>query len=334
MSGAGGAPEAGASGAPASAGSGGSAGQAAGAAGADSPQAGAAGRPDVGTEGDGTFDIGKPFSASPDVSDHAGVGKGQVTAFTLSNSKTFNDGSRKVSVYVPAGYVSGSEVPFIVAQDGVSPQGGESFGLDDLRPILDNLRAAGRLPAIAGIFVDPGSARSVEYDTVSDKYHQFVETELLPAAIAQVQMKTGATLNLTHDPEGRCAFGGSSGGSAAFTMAWLHPESYRRVLTLSGSFVSLKQSADYPDGAAGYWKTLIPNQPVLPLRVFLESGSNDLPGKVSWRAANDAMAKVLAERGYHYRYVRAEGAGHEDSAARRQYLPQALEWLWRGYPMN
>ena len=279
---------------------------------------------DPGIEGDGTFPISSPFMTAPEMTDHAGIAKGQIIQFTMASNTTFNDGGRKVAVYIPANYVSGTEVPFMVAQDGVNPQNGGSFGLDDLRPLMDNMIAAGTIPMMAGIFVDPGSQRSTEYDTASDKYYQFVETELMPAVLAQVQMKN-IMLNLTKDPRGRGTFGGSSGGAAAFTMGWFHPESYTRILTISGTFLSLQQP-----GAGAYSMTLIPGTAAKPLRVFLEAGSNDMGG---WRAANDATAKALMAKGYHYRYVTAAGAGHEDDGARRQYLPAAMEWLWRGYPI-
>ena len=288
---------------------------------------------DPGTMGDGTVMIASPFKAAPEMSDQAGVAKGQIIRYTMANSKTFADGTRAVAVYLPAGYVSGTEVPFMVAQDGVGPQNGGSFGLDDLRPLMDNMIADGRLPAMAGVFVDPAGMRGVEYDTVSDKYYQFVETELLPDAVNHVKTMMNVTLNLTKDPEGRGSFGGSSGGICAFTMGWFHPESYRRILTISGSFVGLRTSPMVPGGGADYSAHLVPETPAKPLRVFLEAGSNDAGGG-SWRTANDNMAKALEAKMYHYRYVQAMGAGHEDNGARRQYLPEAMLWLWRGYPIK
>jgi iron(III)-enterobactin esterase len=293
---------------------------------------------DPGTQGDGTVMLAQPFMASPYVTDQPGVAQGQIIMFNMPNSTTFNDGPRNVAVYVPFGYVSGTEIPFVVAQDGVAPQNGGSFGLDDLRPILDNFIAQKMLPMMAGIFVDPAGMRSVEYDTLSDRYYTFVETELLPAAVAQVQMQAQLTLNLTKDPEGRSTFGGSSGGAAALTMGWLHPESYRRILTLSGSFVQLQTSPMYPEGCADYAYAntpnghLIANNPPKPLRVFMAAGTNDLAGG-EWKAANDATGAAFAMQKYHYRYVIAQGATHEDDAARRDYLPDAMLWLWRGYPI-
>ncbi len=281
----------------------------------------------------------QPFVPSPYVTDQPGVSKGQIVMFNMPNSTTFNDGPRNVAVYVPSGYVSGTEIPFVVAQDGVAPQNGGSFGLDDLRPILDNFIAQKMLPMMAGIFADPAGQRSVEYDTLSDRYYTFVETELLPAAVAQVQMQAQLMLNLTKDPEGRSSFGGSSGGAAALTMGWLHPESYRRILTISGSFVNLQHSSMYPEGCADYAYAnspglhLIATDPPKPLRVFMAAGTNDLLSP-EWQDANDATAAAFAMQNYHYRYVIAQGASHEDDGARRDYLPDAMLWLWRGYPIK
>ena len=43
------------------------------------------------------------------------------------------------------------------------------------------------------------------------------------------------------------------------------------------------------------------------------------------------MAKVLADKGYHYQFVFARNAAHCDRATKLQTLPAALEWLWKGY---
>jgi hypothetical protein len=48
--------------------------------------------------------------------------------------------------------------------------------------------------------------------------------------------------------------------------------------------------------------------------------------------ANERMAAALAAKGYHYHYVFAQGAKHVDGNVVRQTLPDALLWLWRGYP--
>ena len=47
--------------------------------------------------------------------------------------------------------------------------------------MLDNLIYDKRIPPIVAVLVapGPGAQRSIEYDTVSDRYTNFVETELL-----------------------------------------------------------------------------------------------------------------------------------------------------------
>jgi hypothetical protein len=52
-----------------------------------------------------------------------------------------------------------------------------------------------------------------------------------------------------------------------------------------------------------------------------------------WVVANENMARVLAAKGYHYQFVFARNAGHTDRAVRAQILPEALEYIWQGYPI-
>jgi S-formylglutathione hydrolase FrmB len=47
-----------------------------------------------------------------------------------------------------------------------------------------------------------------------------------------------AGVKLTKNPDGRATMGLSSSGAAAFTMAWFHPELYRRVLAYSPTMVN------------------------------------------------------------------------------------------------
>jgi iron(III)-enterobactin esterase len=86
-------------------------------------------------------------------------------------------------------------------------------------------------------------------------------------------------------------------------------------------------------GAGCAWNTLA-NKPI---RAWLESGSNDdgAGGSPSthrnFDLANQRMAAALQQRGYHFHYDHAQGAGHVDQGPLKQTLPEALTWLWRGY---
>ena len=130
---------------------------------------------------------------------------------------------RHVYVYIPKQYVPGSAAPFIVVQDGHSY-------INRLAPVLDNMIAAHRVPAMIVVAPDSGgsdaqgSQRGLEYDTLSDRYSNWVESELLPAVAQKYNV------SFTTDPEGRATMGGSSGAICAWTMAWYHPERYHKVL--------------------------------------------------------------------------------------------------------
>ncbi len=44
------------------------------------------------------------------------------------------------------------------------------------------------------------------------------------------------------------------------------------------------------------------------------------------------MAKVLKAKGYPYQYLFCRNSGHSVGNAQAQFLPHAIEWVWRGYP--
>ncbi len=179
-----------------------------------------------------------------------------------------------------------------------------------------------------------GSERGLEYDTMSGRYAEFVENEVLPLVEKQVHVK------LTNDPDGRATMGGSSGGSCALIMAWYHPELYHRVLTYSGTYVNQQwPPTRNPARRMGVPRAPHPQHPAKPIRLWMEVGDRDLfnPNVMrdnmhDWVVANENMAKVLAAKGYHYQFVFARNAGHVDRAVKQQTLPEALEYVWQGYP--
>jgi enterochelin esterase family protein len=238
---------------------------------------------------------------------------------------------RKVTVYVPKQYVPGSVAPFIVGADGPD---------NALFTALDSLIAEHRVPVMIAISIGNGSGdaqgseRGLEYDTMSPRYAEFVETEVLPF------VEKNFNVRLTKDPNGRATMGGSSGGSCAFIMAWYHPDLYRRVLTYSGTYVNQQwpSNPQTPHGAWEFHENLIPRTPRKPLRIWMEVGDRDLlnhnlmrDNMHDWVVANENMARVLAAKHYPYQFVFARNAGHTDRAVKQQTLPEALEYIWQGY---
>ena len=238
---------------------------------------------------------------------------------------------RKVGVYVPSAYVPGSIAPFIVGADGIDRS---------LFTALDSLIAAHKLPVMIGISIGngggdaQGSERGLEYDTMSGRYAEFVEQEVLPLVEAQAHVR------LTHDPDARAATGGSSGGACALIMAWYHNELYHRVLAYSGTWINQQWpfNPETPHGAWEFPEHLIPNSPTKPVRIWMEVGDYDLlnpnvmrDGMHDWVLANENLARALAAKHYHYQFVFARNAGHVDHATKLQTLPEALEYVWQDY---
>jgi enterochelin esterase family protein len=292
---------------------------------------------------DGDFVIGPDYTNAPELEVKGGIPHGEVKTFVMhSTDSKFYPGisktkpgvvpyERKVGVYVPSGYVPGTATPFIICQDANNQK--------TLPIILDNMISEHRVPSMVAIFIGngggdaQGSERGLEYDTVSGKYAEFVESEVLPKIAADYQIK------FTADPDGRATMGSSSGGAAAFSMAWFHPELYHRVLTYSGTYVNQQSPAnpDSPHGAWEYHEHLIPSTDAKPIRIWMEVGEKDnrfdQPESTlhNWVLANQRMAAVLKAKGYHYQFVLAKGAKHVDGRVVKQTLPEAMEWLWKGY---
>ena len=290
------------------------------------------------------FTIGPDYADAPETKAQDGVPKGKIEEFTMDskdsriykgiakNQKGTVPYQRKVAVYIPADHRPSKELPFIIVQDGMGYR-------DLMSSVLDNMIKAKRLPAMVAVFINSGggdslgSERGLEYDAVDDTYSKFIEKEVLPKISKDYKIK------FTTNPEGRATMGGSSGGAAAFTMAWFHPELYRKVLTYSGTYVDQQFPEDrkLPDGAWEYHKNLIKNTPKKPIRIWLHVSDKDNgwdrdeASLHNWVMANQRMAAELKAKGYDYRYVFAKNAGHTDGKVTRQTLPAALEWLWQGY---
>jgi hypothetical protein len=348
---------------------------------------------------EGNFIVGPTHAPAPETAARDGVPRGTVTSFTLSSKDSViynpglirddpagcNNGSimvamtapgdksnmvvttshpgswtRNIEVYVPAKIVRGTEAPFIVIGDG------GSTAYKDLATTLDNLIAQRRVPPMIAIQIGnggqdaQGSERGREYDAVSGAYTEFVEREVLPL----VEQRAG--VKLTKNPDGRATMGLSSSGAAAFTMAWFHPELYRRVLAFSPTMVN-QQWPHHPSLRGGAWEyhsawtgpagptpdikagapseptgsPLIPSAPAKPIRFWFMVGDQDLfypnpvlpDGMHDWTLSNELMAKVLADKGYHYQFLLVRNAKHVDRPTIAQTLPAALEWLWKGYPI-
>lgn len=265
--------------------------------------------------GGGTIEV---YNTHPDARVYPDVPKGTLTQMPPWHSQIFPNTTRDWWVYVPAQYRADTPAAVMVFQDGAAAR-------QYVVPVFDNLIAKGDIPIIVGIFLEPGGVnaprgnRSYEYDRLSDQYARFLIEEILP--------EVHKTVNLRTDAAGRGIAGQSSGGIAAFTVAWERPDQFSKVLSGIGSFVNLQPGESGRDGGHNY-QALVRRTPPKPIRVYLQDGENDLDNVFgNWWLANTTLAGSLAFAGYDYHFER--GKGYHNNAHMRAILPDALRWLWR-----
>lgn len=257
------------------------------------------------------------------------VPRGQVTKLEgWADSTAYPGTQRDLWIYTPP-VAATAAVRLLLFNDG-------AWYLSRTGPVratsvLDSLHHAGEIPATAAVFIMPGvpdhpvagpiasydartAQRSLEYDTLTPRYGEFLFGEILPL-VARV---TG--LGISPRPEHRTTCGISSGGIAAFTAAWHHPEACARVLSHCGSFTDIWGGHNYP--------SLVRRTPRKPIRVLLQSGENDADTPFgNWALANRAMASALSWAGYDYRFEFGSGGHNLDHGG--AIFADSLRWLWR-----
>ena len=270
--------------------------------------------------------FGETYELGPDSKRKEGVPLGKVTRHEWK-SEGFEGTLRQYYLYVPAQYDAAKPSNVIVFQDGHAYV--QEDGQIRATVVMDNLIAKNEIPVSVGIFLNPGiftakiegsqgwkskkgSNRSVEYDTLSPKYAEFLEKEILPEA--------GKLLNLTKDPKKRAICGMSSGGICAFTVAWERPDLFQKVISHIGSFTNIRGGHVYP--------ALIRKEDKREIRVFLQDGENDLDNpNGNWWLSNLQMEKALKFREYDYKFV--GGKGEHNGKHGGVVFPETLRWIWR-----
>jgi len=261
-----------------------------------------------------------PYPVDPASQPHEGVPKGTVTKHHFEASKLYPGTSRDYWVYTPAQYDAAKPACLMVFQDGGGYAG-------KVPVVFDNLIQSGEMPVTIGVFIDPGVVaapddkaqprfnRSYEYDGFTADYAKFLNDELLP--------EVAKDRNISTDPDHRGIAGASSGGIAAFNVAWQRPDQFRRVYSMVGTFVGLRGGEEF--------STLVRKTEPKPLRIFLQDGSNDNNIYCGdWWMANQMMERSLQFSGYEVGHEWGEGphSGQHGSAI----MPTAMRFLWKDFP--
>ncbi len=259
----------------------------------------------------------------PDRVVQAGVPQGTVTSGQFSDSQLFPGTRRNYSVYVPAQYTGDEPAALMVFMDGrgyADPK--RSFRVP---VVFDNLIHQQAMPVTIAVFVDPGtipgtmpgakdrSNRSFEYDSLGERYVNFLIDEFLPVALQGYNVSTV--------PAQRAVCGISSSGICAFTAAWERPDQFGKVLSHIGSFTNIRGGWAYPG--------LVRKTKAHPkaIKVYLQDGRDDLNNlHGNWPLGNQDLAAALQFAGYQYRLEMTDG-GHSSKWGGEAF-PEALKWLW------
>jgi predicted alpha/beta superfamily hydrolase/sugar lactone lactonase YvrE len=270
------------------------------------------------------FACAQDYKLGPDSARQAGVPRGEVTKYSAT-SRIYPGTTHDYWIYVPAQYQPGKPAAVMVFLDGgnfVAEDGAWKVPI-----VFDNLIQRREMPVTIGVFINPGMLpalilneparpnRSFEYDTVTDRYSRFLLEEIMP--------EVERNYNLSKNPNDRAIGGSSSGGICAFTVAWQRPDVFRRVLSFVGSYTNLRGGEIY--------SSLVRKTEPKPIRVFLQDGERDLNiAAGNWFIGAHDMLSALEYAGYDVTHV--WGTEAHNSVHGASILPDALRWLWRGYP--
>lgn len=278
------------------------------------------------------------YKIGPDSQPHEGVPHGRMDGPRIIPSQAYPGTQHTYWVYVPAQYDPAKPAALMIFNDGQAFK--NEPGDVQAQHVLDNLIYRREIPVMLGVFINPGrrpdqpepspqewgdrtTNRPEEYNALNDKYARVIVDELLPALRKDY--------NISDSPDLHGIGGASSGGIAAFTVAWQRPEQFHKVFTFVGSFVNLGNHGGhtYPD--------LILQAEKKPIRVFLQDGRNDNRGGLArpgsephafdWFYQNVRMADALTRKGYDVNY--AWGIGNHGQKQGGAIFPDIMRWLWR-----
>ena len=280
------------------------------------------------------FADGKPVGNRSDVAGYnplsypqPGVPKGKLSEKHTLVSKIYEGMKVDFWWYASPGVDPAVPAALMVWQDGQSLIRGDLSSLR-LFTVTENLVAEKRIPPMIHILVAPGFApdgkpmRSIEYDTVSDRYPRFLLEEIFPEVEKEYKLRS--------DSYSRAIAGESSGGISSFNAAWFMPDQFSRVHSAIGSFTSIQWHPEQKQEGGNVYPFMIRKQAKRNIRVWMSDGADDLENTHgSWPLQSIEMANSLKMREYdfHFRF----GQATHDAAQAAIDLPESLAWLWRGY---
>ena len=264
----------------------------------------------------------------PDSYPIAGVAHGRLSEKKTLVSNVYPGMSSNYWVYVNPG-AEASAAPLMIWQDGETIVGNQDLMRLRMQIVTDNLVARKLIPPMVHVLIQPGTGaqeaqvmRSIEYDTVSDRYGKYLLDEILA--------DVGKTYKIRQDAYSRAIAGASSGAICAFNVAWYYPDQFSRVLSHIGSYSGIQWRPDKNQDGGYIVPYRVRREARKNLRVWMSDGADDIENNAgSWPMANIQLANSLKMRGYdfHFRF----GVSMHAIAQGALDLPESLIWLWRDY---
>ena len=258
-----------------------------------------------------------------------GTPQGKLTAKLSHASRIYEGMQADYWVYTPAQYQPGTPAAVMFWTDGEVHINRDS-GSRALN-VWDNLTHEKKIPVIIQVLVSPGvqgtqRLRSVQYDSVDDRFARYVLEEILP--------EVSKTYNLRSDGYSRAIAGDSSGATAALNAAWWRTNEFSRVLLRIGSFTTIQwqRRADGLTSKDGgeIFPYLIRKSPKKNLRIWSQDGFGDIENDHgSWPATNLALANSFKIQGYDFKM--SWGNGTHSRNGGNVEMAEEMTWLWRDY---
>jgi len=264
---------------------------------------------------------------NPDSYPLTGTPRGKLSEKQTITSKIYDGMKADYWYYASPGVNPNVPAPMMVWQDGQTLITGDLSRMR-LFTVTENLVSQKLIPPMIHVLIAPGFSpdgkpmRSLEYDTVSDRYDRFLMEEVLP--------EIEKVYKLRQDGYSRGIAGESSGGICSLNAAWFMPEKFSRVHSTIGSYTSIQWHPEEKLEGGNVYPFKVRKEPKRNIRVWMSDGVDDLENTHgSWPLQNIQLANSLKMREYdfHFRFGQAT---HNSSQAALD-LPESLTWLWRGY---
>jgi predicted alpha/beta superfamily hydrolase len=232
--------------------------------------------------------------------------------------------SRQVTILTPPGYDEPANAtrtyPLLVMHDGQNCFNEDRYfhGGWGAHTTSTSQIDAGVMAPLLLAFVDKTDSRPAEYvpglgsgETTAEHYLDFLQNDVVPFVEQRWRVAPG--------PANHGLGGSSYGGLISLYGAWTRPARWGVVMAMSTAY-----AYDFLGLAAA-------TPGMLPLRLYVDSGTRDYGGGDDGMAQTTALSDLLVSKGWvlgtDLQHVIGQGHTHDESFWRRR-LPGAYAWLY------